>query len=87
MRKTEIIQNTLKAIRGREAGLVVGFEDLPSYEGYITAELEKRLDQIEPDLDIPTCANFTHLGVECCPICHNDYPDYELALVEIELGG
>ncbi|WP_263367399.1 hypothetical protein [Edaphobacter bradus] len=25
-----------------------------------------------------------HLGVECCPVCHIDYPGYELAVVKFE---
>lgn len=87
MKKTDIITAELKAISERKAGLAVGFEDVPSYEPHVRAELQRRLASIEPDLDIPTCADFTYLGVECCPICHNDYPEYELAIVEIEAGG
>jgi hypothetical protein len=37
-------------------------------------------------MDIPTCADFTHLGVECCPVCHDEYPD-EMEIIEIESGG
>jgi hypothetical protein len=86
MKKTEIIEATLQGIRGREAALAVGFEDITSYERHVAAEIEKRLDTIEPDLDIPSCADFSHLGEECCPVCHGDYPD-EMALIEIECGG
>jgi hypothetical protein len=44
------------------------------------------LGQIGPDVDISTCADFAHLGVACCPVCHDDYPD-EMALPDIESGG
>jgi Ni2+-binding GTPase involved in maturation of urease and hydrogenase len=87
MNKTEIIETTLQAVRGREAEPAVGFDDISSYERHIIAELQRSLDPIEADLDIPICANFAHLGVECCSACHNEYPEYELALVEIESGG
>jgi hypothetical protein len=31
-------------------------------------------------------ADFTHLGVECCPVCHDECPD-EKEIIEIESGG
>jgi hypothetical protein len=40
----------------------------------------------QPDLDIPTCQDFAHLEVESCPVCHIEYPEWELAIVEIESG-
>jgi hypothetical protein len=73
MNKTEIIETTLQGVRRREAALAVGFEDVTSFERHVEAELERKLDQFELNLDVPACANFTHLGVECCPICHVDY--------------
>jgi hypothetical protein len=36
-------------------------------------------------MDIPSCADFAHLGVECCPGCHGEYPD-EIELIDIESG-
>jgi hypothetical protein len=87
MIKAEIIAATLREVSKRGSGLTVGFEDTPRYERHVRAELQRRLASIEPGRDTPTCANFTHLGVECCHICHVEYPEYELALIEIESGG
>jgi hypothetical protein len=56
------------------------------YERHVAAKLEHMLLQTEPAMDIPSCADFTHLGVACCPVCHHEYPD-EMALIEIECGG
>jgi len=56
------------------------------YERYLAAKLEHTLLQTEPAMDIPSCADFAHLGVSCCPVCHHEYPD-EMALIEIECGG
>jgi hypothetical protein len=87
VKKSDIIATVLNAVRGRQGEPAVGVDGGSSYERHVAAEIENRLDSIEPDLDIPTCANFAHLGVECCSICHNEYPEYELAVIEIESGG
>ena len=86
MKKADIIAAVLKDVRGREARLSAESDALAS-ERHLTAELERRLSQIDSDLDIPTCVDFAYLGIECCPVCHFDYPQYELAVVELESGG
>jgi hypothetical protein len=85
VKKAEIIATVLKDVRGRGGRLSAESDALAS-ERHLTAELEKRLCQIDSDLDLPTCPDFSYLGVECCPICHLDYPEYELAVVELESG-
>jgi hypothetical protein len=61
-------------------------EEAAAYERHFAAQLERILDQIEPGMDIPTCADFAYLRVECCPVCHHEYPD-EMEIMEIEAGG
>lgn len=87
MKRAEIIAEVLKNTHGREAGLVDGSRDGLTYEQYLLTELERSLRHVEPDQDLPTCADFAHLEVKCCRICHVDYPQYELAVVELESGG
>jgi hypothetical protein len=87
VRKAEIIVATLKSLRGQERQLAPESSDALAYKRRLTAYIEKKLDSIEPHQDIPTCADFAHLGVECCHICHKDCPQYELAIGEIESGG
>lgn len=72
MKKAKIIVAVFKEVRGRDSELAA--ESVLAYEQHLTAELERNLSKIDPDLDLPTCANFSYLGVECCPVCHLDYP-------------
>lgn len=53
---------------------------------FVNARIENMLAEIESNFDIPTCQDFAHLEVECCPSCHEE-PELELTLVEIESGG
>jgi hypothetical protein len=46
--------------------------NFPTYKQQVNAEIETKLADIEADFDIPTCEDFAHLGVECCPVCHLD---------------
>lgn len=87
MKKSDIIAAALKDVCRRDGKVATESDDVLAYERHVAAEIEKRLDPIEPDLDFPTCADFGHLGVECCHICHVEYPEYELSVVEIESGG
>jgi hypothetical protein len=49
--------------------------------------LETALREIEPDRDIRTCSDFSHLGTECCEICHTFSPHYEMSLLDVQGGG
>lgn len=86
MTKSKSVEAMRQAAREAEAGLDAESEEGIAYKRHIAAQLERRLRQIEPEIDIPTCADFTHLGVECCSVCHDQYPD-ELEIIEIESGG
>jgi hypothetical protein len=87
MKKADIIKATLQELRQREEKLATESVDFPAYIQQVIDELERKLADIQPDLDIPTCQDFAHLGAECCAVCHLDYPEFELAIVEIESGG
>jgi hypothetical protein len=50
-----------------EAGLCGQSEEVTAYKRHLAANVERILGQIEPDMDIPSCADFAHLRVECYP--------------------
>jgi hypothetical protein len=86
VRRAEIIAAMCQAAREAEAVLSGESEEAAAYARHIATKLERILGQIEPEMDIPTCTDFPHLGLECCPVCHNEYPD-EMEIIEIESGG
>jgi hypothetical protein len=86
VKKSEIMAAMCEATRKAEAGLNAVSEEGAAYKRHLAAQLERRLRQIEPEIDIQTCADFPHLEVKCCPVCHNECPD-ELEIIEIESGG
>jgi hypothetical protein len=45
------------------------------------------LKSVDPDAEIRTCEDFGHLQVECCDTCHRSYPQYDMALIDLERGG
>lgn len=53
VKKAEIIAEVLKSLRGREAGQVDGNDESPVCELGVMAQLEKRLHDIAPDIDLP----------------------------------
>jgi hypothetical protein len=61
-------------------------DDVAAYRRHMAAKIERILGQIDPEIDIPTCADFAHLGEECCSVCHGEFPD-DIELIEIEFGG
>ncbi len=87
MKKKDIVGAALKDLLAREESLAAVSVDVRAYKRQVIATLEKKLAGVQPNLDIPTCDDFAHLGVECCSVCHIDYPEWELDLVKIELGG
>ena len=86
MKRSEIVGAMRQALREAEAGLYGKSEEVAADQRHVAAKVERLLGQMEPDTDIPSCSDFADLGVECCPVCHEDYPD-EMALIEIECGG
>ena len=82
MTKADIIAKTLKECT---CPLDIGEPptgDEPDYEEIVIAELNRRL----PDTDIKTCEDFRHLNVECCEICHECFPQYQMNLIDLTDG-
>lgn len=82
MTKADIIAKTLKECRCPVDidEPLTGHE--PDYQEIVIAELSRRL----PDADIRTCEDFRHLNVECCEICHECFPQYQMDLIDLPDG-
>lgn len=84
MTRNEIIAKTLKEIGPPLEEHEAPYSEEHDWEESIAAELDRRL----PDgVDIKTCEDFNHLGVECCESCHGIYAHYEMNLVDLPNGG
>ncbi len=85
MKKDEIIQTTLRAMRQDRDLLAngeTGDDDWDSYEAIVIAAMTERL----PERDFTTCADFGELGAECCHTCHTLYPHYEMYIEDLPDG-
>lgn len=87
LKKAAIIAKTLADMNN-----VGGHEELrrdrdPEEEEIALRTLESKLREIEPDRDLRTCSDFSHLHAECCEICHALSPHYEMSLLDVEGGG
>lgn len=60
------------------------FSDEPDYEEHVLETLHQRLPE---GVNIKTCEDFQHLGVECCDCCHGSYAHYEMSLIDLPDGG
>jgi hypothetical protein len=83
---SEIIAAMRQAASEAEAEPYGESEVVTAYKRYIAAKLEHVVGQMEPEMHIPSCADFAYLQVECCPICHDDCSN-EMEIIEIESGG
>jgi len=66
VKKKDIIGAALKDLLAREESLAAESVDVRAYKRQVIATVEKKLADIQPNLDIPTCDDFAHFGVECC---------------------
>ena len=82
MTKAEIISKTLREMEPSPPENEPPYSDEPDYEETVVTELNQRL----PDTDIKTCEDFRHLNVQCCEICHECYPHYEMSLIDLPDG-
>jgi hypothetical protein len=78
MTKNQIIEKTVKDICEHRGVAKLDLE----LEEYISATVGVCL----PDGDIRTCADFKHLGVECCDTCHGFMPETEMYLIDLLEG-
>jgi hypothetical protein len=58
VKRSEIVAAMRQAAREAEAGLYGESEEAAAYARHIATKLERVLGQIEPEMDIPTCADF-----------------------------
>jgi hypothetical protein len=87
LKKAAIIAKTLADMKHVSIHEELSLASDSEEEEIAIQTLEAKLGEIEPDRDIRTCADFSHLGAECCEICHTFSPHYEMALLDVEGGG
>ena len=85
MKKGEIVANVLAEVCGTQRDDVRWNGSEASYEAYVAKALPGRLWGISPEIEVTTCDDLRHLGIHCCPVCHNEYPD-EKELAKLESG-
>lgn len=87
MTKDEIIDGIVAAPRaGANQEAKQPLDDL-DYEVIIRDALTSKLTPLRPEQLVRMCADFGHMGIECCESCHIYCPHYELALPNVECGG
>jgi hypothetical protein len=83
VKKAEIIAKVMKAARDSDDGRAAWTGPGITYLQYVSSDLNRKLKDLAPDVEMLTCEDFAHLGVKCCAVCHNEYPD-ELGLVKLK---
>ncbi len=85
--KTQIVSEMLK-LAEPERTPAQGADDGTGYsEEEIVKILDHTLAGLTADSRVRTCADFSHLNVECCQTCHCHDPHFEITLIEVESGG
>jgi hypothetical protein len=87
LKKAAIIAKTLADMNNLSGQEELSLTSNPDGEKIVIETVEAKLMEIEPDRDIRTCNDFSHLRTECCEICHAFYPHYEMSLLDVEGGG
>jgi hypothetical protein len=82
MTKADIIAKTLRECRCPVEIDAALTGDESDYEVVVIAGLNRRL----PDTEIKTCEDFRHLSVECCELCHECFPQYQMNLIDLPDG-
>lgn len=83
MNKAEIISKTLKAMMLVSPVQQSPFSEEQDEEALIVSILQ---DVLPNGVDILTCEDFKHLGVQCCDSCH-DFPQYDMSVINLPYGG
>ena len=81
MTKGEIIERILQEMRKSASVTRQRPSEEDEEEQDVINHLEKLLQDAQPDTDIRTCTDFTHLNVECCTNCHYFMFPYDMAPV------
>lgn len=87
MKKAAIIAKILADMKSVSSHGVLSLDGAPDKEALVVQTLEAKLKQVEPDRDMRTCSDFSHLAAECCEICHTFSPHYEMSLLDVQGGG
>ena len=87
LKKAAIIAKTLADMKNVSSHEELSLASDSEEEEIALQTLEAKLGEIEPDRDIRTCGDFSHLRTECCEICHTFSPHYEMSLLDVEGGG
>jgi hypothetical protein len=87
LKKAAIIAKTLADMKNVSSHGELILASDPDEEEIVIQTLEAKLREIEPDRDIRTCSDFSHLHTECCEICHAFSPHYEMSLLDVQVGG
>ena len=87
LKKAAIIAKTLADMKNVSSHEELSLAGDPEEEKIAIQTLEAKLREIEPDREIRTCGDFSHLLTECCEICHTFSPHYEMSLLDVEGGG
>ena len=81
MTKGEIIESILKELRSDAPAKRRRPSEEDEDERNVITHLESLLQDAQPDTDIRTCTDFTHLNVECCTNCHYFMFPYDMSPV------
>jgi hypothetical protein len=87
LKKDAIIAKTLADLKNVSSHGELSLDSDPDEEELAVQTLDAKLKEIDPDRDIRTCSDFSHLHTECCEICHTFSPHYEMSLLDVEGGG
>jgi hypothetical protein len=87
LKKAAIIARTFADMNSVDSNEGLRRHTGPEEEEIAIRTIEAKLREIEPDGDIRTCSDFSHLHAECCEICHALSPHYEMSLLDVEDGG
>jgi hypothetical protein len=87
LKKAAIIAKTLADMKTVSSHGELSLDNDPDEEELVVQTLDAKLKEIEPDRDIRTCSDFSHLHTECCEICHTFSPHYEMSLLDVEGDG
>jgi hypothetical protein len=81
MKKAEIIVATMRHANESGAETIQWTGPKASYAEYLLATLTEKFEPLD-HTEVLTCADFGQLGLECCSVCHDEYPD-ELKVIQI----
>jgi hypothetical protein len=87
LKKSAIIAKTIADMKNITSDGELSTAGDLDQEKIVIQTLDAKLSEFEPDRDIRTCTDFSHIHTECCEICHTFYPHYEMSLLDVEGGG